>query len=332
MLQQNEKIYYVDEQLSRPELLFRLKRSGIKAFLSKFGRLGQRAARGSIRAGIVFENVFYFSDYGVCYGYDFGKKELVTQQRHRPSMRSPLMYCAIEGIDGFDNQVCYGEYFGNEHRESVKIWHKVKGADSWSVAAAFKAGQIRHIHGIFTDKWRSCVYILTGDADEESAIWIAKDNFKNIEKLISGGQQARSCQIMANQEGFLYCTDSEYEQNALYDVVMKETGCWGYERKNIFCFDGSIIYGCASGEDFFFSTTVEPDKGGIKSEEVKCYYVNACDKKVHEIFKAKKDILPAKLFQYGYARMAVSKNTIAISFCGVKKYDGRTIILKKTEC
>ena len=331
ILQQHEKVYYADKRLNNKRLIFSLKRSGKKAFISRCGRLGERLIRSDIKAGAVFENTLFFSDFGICYEINLYSKKIVSKHVHRIGMRGPLIYCVISGIDGFDDQICYGEYFGNEQRELVKIWHKVKGTLQWEVALTFDAGLIRHIHGIYTDKWRNCVYILTGDHDRESAIWVARNNFKSVHRLIFGDQQARCCQMMVNKNGFLYCTDSEYEQNKLYDVIIHDINKFEYEKKFISNFDSSIIYGCSTDDVFYFATTVEPDKGGINSIEVKVYYVDVKEKKVRVIIKAVKDLLPMKLFQYGYARIVESADTIAIPFCGVKKYDGRIVIMDKTE-
>lgn len=331
LLQLNDKVYYIDEHLGTKELLFKLKRSSKKGIVSKLGRLGSRFTRSDVKAGAIFEDTLFFSDFGTCFAYNFNCRKLIPQHQHRTTMRSPLNYCVIEGIqsiEGFDDQVCYGEYFDNSKRDSVSIWSRCKGAVKWQIAFTFDAGTIRHIHGIFVDKWRKCVYILTGDKDDESAIWIAKNNFKNVYRLISGNQQARACQMMVNKHGFLYCTDSEYEENILYDVVIKDPGITNYQRSLIKTFDSSIIYGCSTDNEFFFATTVEPNKGGIKSKYVHVYHVSG-DRKVRKIITVKKDVLPMKLFQYGYARIVVRQDTVALSFCGVKKYDGKTIIIDR---
>lgn len=327
ILQKKNIIYLTDTKGEILEPLFTLKRSGYKRIISKFGRLGERAARSDIRAGIVFEDTLFFSDNGDCNAYNFMNKQKVCQHKHRTGMRSPLAYSVIEDIRGFDNQVCYGEYFSNKNRETVNIWGKKYNSKEWTIVATFGAGEVRHIHGIFPDKWRNCVYVLTGDSNEESAIWIAHDNFRTMTRFISGDQQARSCQMIVNDEGFLYCTDSEYEENNLYKVQIDNNK---YNREVISSFQGSIIFGASNGDNFFFSTTVEPDKGGQKSDNVIVFCI--IDKgKLVELFRAKKDYLPMKLFQYGYARIVPIDNSVAISLYGVSKYDGKTVLLDYSE-
>ena len=72
-------------------------------------------------------------------------------------------------------------------------------------------------------------------------------------------------------------------------------------------------------------TTVEPDKGGIHSDTAKLYKLDR-EMKLQCLFEAKKDLLPMKLFQYGYIRPVCHNGILYASVNGLQKYDGGTLV------
>ena len=286
----------------------------------------ERLLRTEIRAALVYKYKLYFASEGILWTYDFRKSKLNKEIHFRKGMRSPLELTAIEGLVGFGNQICFGEYFSNDKREEVRIWSKQ--SSKWRIAYTFSKGKIRHIHGLRVDPYRNCVYIMTGDNDSESNIWIAGDNFKDIKPMLEFGQQSRCCQMQIRKDKILYVTDSESEPNNLYCLKFDENDCL-MDREMIADFKGSVIYGCNDdeGENFYFSTTVEPNKGSISTRNVKVYKVD-CKLGITVLFGANKDCLPMKLFQYGSVRLKIHGKTILATVCGLRGYDGKTISLK----
>lgn len=321
ILQMKDGVYLERDQ--KRCLLFRLDLPAWKKAAIRFRYL-ERLFRTEIRSSRLFKNRIYVGCNGYLLSYDFKTKQVKKEFEFRAGMRAPLMLEVISGVKGFCDQLCFGEYFVNQNREAVRIWSLIN--DTWEISYEFKSGDIRHIHGIKADKYRNQVYIMTGDSDEESGLWVARDNFNRIESLIFGDQQSRMCQIQIRRNGIVYVTDSEYSENRIYHIqFVKEAG--GFSRTEIGSLDGSVIYGCCDDENesMFFSTTVEPDKGGIHSDTAKLYRLDR-EMKLHCIFQAAKDRLPMKLFQYGYIKPFCYNGVLCASVNGLKQYDGGTLI------
>lgn len=319
--QVKDRIYL--ERNQEKDLLFRLKLPAWKKAAIWF-RCMERLLRTGIRSSRLYKNRLYIGCNGYLLSYDFKTGQVRKEFEFRPGMRAPLMMEVISGVEGFSEQLCFGEYFVNQNRDAVRIWSLIDGA--WEMSYEFKARAIRHIHGIKADTYRNQVYIMTGDSDKESGIWAARGNFKRIEPLISGDQQSRVCQLQVRKNGIVCVTDSEYSKNRIYNIQFVK-GASGLDRIEIGRLDGSVIYGCCDDENeaLFFSTTVEPDKGGIHSDTAKLYKLDR-EMKLQCLFEAKKDLLPMKLFQYGYIRPVCYNGILYASVNGLQKYDGGTLI------
>lgn len=322
--QMKDKIYL--EQDQNRTLLFRMDLPVWKKVALRF-RCMERLLRTEIRACRLYRNRLYAACSGYLLSYDFKTKQVKKELEFRAGMRAPLMLEVISNVKGFCEQLCFGEYFMNKNREAVRIWSLIN--DIWEMSYEFQAGDVRHIHGIKADPYRNQVYIMTGDSDEESAIWAAGDNFNKVEQLLFGDQQSRICQLQVRRNGIVCVTDSEKSTNRIYDIRFV-TGAGDKRRLNrteLGSLDGSVIYGCCDdkNETMFFSTTVEPDKGGIHSDTAKLYRIDR-DMKLHCMFEAKKDRLPMKLFQYGIIKPVCHNGVLYASVSGLQKYDGGTLV------
>lgn len=319
-IQNKDLIYQYGEKGRRR--FSRIEANLIKRILIKF-RLCQRAMRTDIRASVTWRNDFYFAQGGALYKCNYNTTKRIIN--FRKGMNSPLSLVKIENLSGFDDQICFGEYFSNPNRDKVHIWSY--DGNKCRVVYTFADKTVRHIHGIVPDKYRSVVYILTGDGDEESAVWIARNNFETIEKYIYGNQQARCCVLQPRKDCLVYATDSEYERNKLYKVNIDAYGR-AEDRIVISELESSVIHGCiAAEEELYFSTTVEPNKGGVFTNKTMVYKLDAqCE--LTKLIEDEKDCFHPKYFQYGFANIVVFKDRPWIGFTGTKKYDGRVIELE----
>ena len=320
IIQQRSKVYLYEISTGRKIQLFDVpwyKRWGARS------RLIERLMRLNIREGKCFCGKFVFSQKGCIYTYDFSTGKLKINLEHKKGMRAPLKYTVLNNLNGFEKQICFGEYFTDKEKREVRIVRSTDG-EKWETAYIFSKGLIRHIHGIYADFYKNQVYILTGDTDEESAIWIAKDNFKTVECLAKGKQCFRACQMWVRDDCLIWASDSEYEQNYLYRMN-KEKGSEVIKIKKL---PGSVIYGDSDENSFVFSTTVEPDKGGIKEKKSILYKVNE-RYQIEELCEFDKDIWSMKYFQYGYVNPILYNGNIYLSGNGIKKYDGKIIVVEK---
>ena len=222
--------------------------------------------------------------------------------------RRPLNLTKVQGIKGFNNQICFGEYFMNFKKEEVHIY-SLNNGDTWKVSYTFPKGEIEHIHNIIPDKSRNLLWILTGDFYNASGIWIAKDNFNEVYPVVRGKQNYRACVAFPIKEGLLYGTDSQFEENSIRLLFNQN----GWKTKKIFDVNGPIIYGSKLKKDFVFSTSVEGEshnKGKIlqffdkkKGNGIKTNYSHIIKGNLNNgfrvIYKNKKDRYPFILFQFG---------------------------------
>jgi hypothetical protein len=315
--------------------------SFIKRFLSQC-RLMVRLFRFEPRTVIKIEDTKYLVSFlgGVYLLQKLnGLWILNKEHQYRSGMNNPLQLVAINGIDTFQDGVVYGEYWGNPDKEEVRILRRDPNGN-WHVVYSFPKNSITHIHSIVPDPIRNCVYILTGDADQESGIWIAENDFETVRPIVIGKQKYRSCIAFPVKEGLLYATDTPLEQNYINLLYLDDEQKG--EVKELHKIPGSCIYGTSITKNgsvqYVFSTTVEGDSRkrgyrallslkpgpGIHTNEVKCLLLPTPDELV-ELASFRKNIWPF-VFQFGGMTFAKGEADYShASPISVKHYDGKAI-------
>lgn len=339
-------LYLLNNEKKNKEKLCTLPLTIIKRILCRW-RLFERMLRLEPRGAKILDSQnIIFSFNGGMYRINIKDKCLILEHQYRMGINNPLNIGEIKGIDGFQDCIAYGEYCGNSHKNEINIFTRGFGInDQWELKYQFPKHTITHIHSIIPDPYRKSVLILTGDDDNESGIWMAKNDFQEVIPLFIGSQQYRSCCAYPIPEGIIYATDSPIENNFIY--FLKYDGIeWSSEK--LFELNGSCIYSTFWNNKFLFSTTVEPDstiKGfkylltnklgkGIKNREV---HVISGDlyNGFHCILKFTKDIWPMTLFQFGSVQFCNSDNSedndiLYLYPSSIKKYDGLLIGLKES--
>jgi len=112
--------------------------------------------------------------------------------------------------------VFWGEYFDNASRDEVHIYASGDGGATWSVAYTFPKGAIRHIHNIVFDPWANSLWVLTGDYGDECRILRASCDFKDVEVVLQGNQQARAVALVPMEDGLYFSSDTPLEANFVY--------------------------------------------------------------------------------------------------------------------
>ena len=209
------------------------------------------------------------------------------------------------------NSILIGDYTSNINKDICSIYERsLEG--SWSKKFSFKRGSINHIHSIQEDLVNNCFYILTGDFGKAAAIWKADKDFNNVKKLSYHGQETRACWLIQDKNFIYYVSDRQDQINYLYRL--KKDSSLSDKPETLFPVNGPSInmYKCKN-QKFIFSTTVEPisinknsfkslfDKRlppGVISKDVFLYYGNPKNG-FKIIYRAKKDYLPPRLFQFG---------------------------------
>lgn len=256
------------------------------SFMSRF-RLSRRLLRAEITYCIFFGN----NNRVV-----IAKKGLFAQQNGNvffekcfsvPRGSKPLNICIAPS-----GNLYLGEYFQNMEKQSVNIYESEDNGQSWHVVFTFPEGNINHIHGLFYDKYTNRIWVATGDRENECIIGYTEDEFKTFVEVFRGGQEYRTCQLFFYKDFIVFGTDTQYEQN-----VIKKFDRQTLEITELQKVQGSVIKGGQVGDVAFISTTVEPSK--VNTDKYAHLWVTKDGIHWEERYKAKKDWLPATLFQFG---------------------------------
>ena len=108
-------------------------------------------------------------------GIFVAKKDERVYKKSFPVIRGTRPMNVCEGRNGF---LYFGEYFSNPKRDEVYIYRSIDHGRSWKICYTFPQHTIRHIHGIFYDKFTDMLWFTTGDLDGECIIGNTKDGFK----------------------------------------------------------------------------------------------------------------------------------------------------------
>lgn len=217
----------------------------------------------------------------------------------------------------------FGEYFNNSERTSLYIYKSTDSGKTWSRCYMFPAGSIRHIHGIFYDKYEDLLWFLTGDLDGECLIGNSSDGFQSINIIAQGGQQVRAAQLLFFPDCIIYGTDTEYEQNYIY-VIDRKT----LKRERMQLVQGSVLSACRVGEYAFIGTTVEPSHVNLDKYSYIWYSKDKCTWEV--LVRYEKDCL-ASLFQYGRVEFMygeIAGNYLCYAGHALKDIDNTSLIVQ----
>lgn len=226
----------------------------------------------------------------------------------------PLCVCVKNGT------AYYGEYLSNQDRNPIKVW-KTNNGLKWDVAYAFN--DIRHIHGVFYDKYTDSIWVTTGDEDNESYLWQTTDHFKTVKKVTGGTQLHRAVQLLFTEDYIYYGSDDPHKHNYICRIRRADNSL-----EKLFEVVGTVFYGTVVNNKIFFSTVVE-NSNMKKNKDVELI-MSENGKDWRCIKKFKKDFLSKRYFQYGQilfpSGSGDQKNLWYVPFA-VRKYDHKTLKL-----
>ena len=220
-----------------------------------------------------------------------------------------------------DGRVLWGEYFDNLRRQEVHIYASEDGGLTWRVAYTFPKLSIRHVHNIVHDRWKNCLWILTGDHGRECRILRATLNFSSVEEILCGNQQARAVAAIITNKGLYFASDTPLEQNFIYFLDRAD----GLQR--VAQLTASSIYAGRNRSGMFFSTMVEPSSVNLRRDAT--LFGSVHGERWNELAAWEKDSWSEKFFQYGNAFLPDGDNHtdyLAVSTIAVKNADLQTTI------
>jgi hypothetical protein len=220
--------------------------------------------------------------------------------------------------------VFWGEYFDNASRHEVHVYASTDGGEKWDVAYTFPRSAIRHVHNIVHDPWGECLWLLTGDYGDECRILRASYDFRQVDIVLQGNQQARAVALVPTESGLYFSSDTPLEENSIYRLDREATDRQG-KLSQLAPLSSSSIYGCRVGRDVFFSTMVEPS---VKNTD-RCVriYNGRNGRDWRPVLAWQKDRWPMRFFQYGNAFLPDGENRtpyLAVTTIAVESEDMST--------
>lgn len=182
------------------------------------------------RAKFAIKNSRIYSNY---LSRSFGIGNIsVSQNKHLIAFYDGLYYSSLDSdkpapikpIDGYSELAISpplfagvaahqqsGNFYFGEYINTVKDVRIIKFCpedSQLSVVRTFKAGVVKHIHGIFYDEFRNRLWVTTGDKNEQCRIMYTEDEFKTLQTLGEGDQSWRAVSVIPLEHGMLWGTDA----------------------------------------------------------------------------------------------------------------------------
>ena len=214
-----------------------------------------------------------------------------------------------------DGTLFFGEYSVNtDHKNETKLYRSTDNGMSFSVMLNFPK-TVRHIHFVKYDPYEKCLWLGTGDADEECHLMKSMDNGENWEMIGTGSQDWRAIGVCFTKDSLIWGTDagSVPDQNHIIQMDRKTN------QITVIANAEGPCHGCASFSDgrVYISTGVE---GGENEQDRFARLKEIKNKQVIDLEKRKKDILPL-LLQYGVMRFPLgteNTNKVIFTMMGLK--------------
>lgn len=188
--------------------------------------------------------------------------------------------------------IYFGEYLANTERGEMRIYRYKNGSDALEIAHTFPPDSIRHIHGIYFDKFSDSLFCLTGDDDNECQIICSSNGFKTTEIIGQGDETWRAVSILFDENNYFYGMDAEFRANLIYKANRQTL-----ERKSLGEVNGTVFYSKKIGTDLFFTTTAE--NAPSQTENVAAlWHIDEHDN-CERLASFKKDGWHTSLFQFG---------------------------------
>ena len=218
----------------------------------------------------------------------------------------------------------WGEYFDNAGKDEVHIYGSHDRGLTWQVVHTFPRNGVRHVHNVVYDKWADCLWVLTGDIEHECRVVRASCDWKQVDEVIAGNQQARAVSMVPTEDAIYFATDTPLEDNFIYRMD-RSGNLTKVEHTN-----NSSLYGCRAGNALFFSTMAEPSEHN--TDRHARLYGSFDGASWDMLLGWPKDFWPT-LFQFGNVILPTGENptnVLAVTGFAVKGHDLRTIFFRVT--
>jgi hypothetical protein len=194
-------------------------------------------------------------------------------------------------VDG-SGDLYFGEYLANNERGEIRVYRREQGSSAVTIAHLFRPGTIRHIHGIYFDRFSGALFCLTGDAPDECRIIRTHDSFETLEVVGEGDETWRAVSLVFTEDAIYYGTDAEYRSNEIFRI-RRDNGV----RERLGEVNGTVFYSKVLGNSLVFATTAE--NAPAQRENVAALWIYDPDQGLIEAARFPKDRWHPTLFQFG---------------------------------
>ncbi|MGB0798631.1 MAG: hypothetical protein ACPGRD_04875 [Planktomarina sp.] len=207
------------------------------------------------------------------------------------------------GIAVTDHGIFFGEYGHNPKRESVPVWRSVDDGRSWQVVYSFAAGTIKHIHGVYFDRFTDRLWITSGDYDGECDLVSASPDFTDIQSYGDKTQTWRPVSLLFTPTHVVWAMDSPLKPSHL-QTMDRATGTVQQGQR----FEGSVWYTKMLQDGLtLLQTTIEPGPSVMGRDAI--LYVSKDLAEWQPVAKFRKDIWPMPALKYGVIGFADGPQT-----------------------
>ncbi len=210
--------------------------------------LMQRFFRGFFYNVIVLQN----KDIFVTFGKSIGLIKSNGEFKKLSGIKKPFRVLRNSIAEDEDGNIYFGEYSSNKNRKTVSIYKYSPGKESIETRYTFNNNQIRHIHGIYYDKYSNSLWCLTGDVKDECKIIQTFDGFETMKVIGSGDETWRAVSILFAKDAVYYAMDAEFQKNKIFMINRSN-----FNRTELTGIDGPVYYSIKKGDDLFFQVTAE---------------------------------------------------------------------------
>ena len=232
------------------------------------------------------------------------------------------------GISVSKYGIFFGEYGSNVERSSVPIYGSYDDGRNWKKVYSFPKGSIKHIHGIYFDKYSNSLFIPTGDFERECFIAkVPNADFSLLEIIGDGNQKYRCVSMFFKEDKIIWGMDSPLETSFLQI----------FDRKTKKITEGISLPGPVWYSKQFYNgsgviqTSVEIGKG-VKDNYSYLFFSKDLIN-WESIAKYKKDIYPMRYFKFGvmgFSEGRQNPSKFPIHAEGLKGIDGKSLLFSIT--
>lgn len=114
------------------------------------------------------------------------------------------------------NKIYYGEYFKNTKRENVKIFYSSDDAKTWNEFYNFASKEIKHIHGLFYDKYTDTMWVTTGDYNNEVIIGYFDKDSRDLKIVTRGIQEHTAISLLFTRKYVIWGSDTPFLSSYIF--------------------------------------------------------------------------------------------------------------------